>query len=188
MITLGLIFRTIPKPQKLREKGIHMSELTSEEMNITEHWLVAKPKRWVAGAMAGAVGGAAMLLFGMIAASLAGYDLTYALKIPAIPVFGGEATATDSGFGVVLVGVLLHTILCSFWGFVFSHFTYATQVGSLIGMGLTWGTFSWIFLNNLFFPSFRAYHVLQVPQSTAFVACLIYGVVLALTVKVLDRS
>jgi hypothetical protein len=45
-------------------------------------------------------------------------------------------------------------------------------------MGLTWGAFSWIFLNNLFSPSFLDIRALRIPNGAAFFVCLVYGVAL----------
>jgi hypothetical protein len=54
-------------------------------------------------------------------------------------------------------------------------------------MGLTWGAFSWIFLNNLFSPSFLSIRALNLPNSAAFFTWMVYGVALT-SVAFFDKA
>jgi hypothetical protein len=57
----------------------------------------------------------------------------------------------------------------------------------LLGMGLTWGAFSWIFLNNLFSPSFLDIRAIKIPNSAAFFVWMVYGVALT-SVAYFDKA
>jgi hypothetical protein len=43
-------------------------------------------------------------------------------------------------------------------------------------MGLVWGTFSWIFLWNLFMQSFRTIYVAQIPSASVFAIWMTFGI------------
>ena len=155
------------------------------EINLVETWLKKDVSRWIAGALAGAFAGGVMLLFSVLMFSFLGEDALLPLKLPAIPFLGAEATRV--GFGTnVIVGILVHEVLTIVLGVVFAHFTFTNHLYSLLGMGFTWGIFSWIFLNNLFFPAWREYFVMDVSKGGQFFACLVFGFSLS-SVKVFDR-
>lgn len=125
------------------------------ETNMVEKWLKVDPARWVAGAVAGVFAGLIMMGFAMLVAKMSGLDVTLPLKMPSLPILGSYATDYDSGIKSIVIGLIVHTGLCAVLGAIFAHFTYTNSVGSLFGMGLTWGLFSWIFICNLFAPSFK---------------------------------
>ena len=160
--------------------------LDSREYFLVETWLQKDPIRWISGALAGAFGGAMYLLFRIVVEGMTGPDLWAPLKFAGLPFLGQDAL--EYGFQVkqIFVGVLAHEGLCVFLGVVFAHFTRTNKVHYLLGMGFTWAAFSWVFINNLFTPSFRAVFIAKGPESTAFLACLVFGFSLA-SVAVFDR-
>jgi hypothetical protein len=56
----------------------------------------------------------------------------------------------------------------------------------LLSIGLVWGTFSWIFIGNLFLPAWKAYTAAQVAKGATFPVMLIFGLSLA-TVAFFDQ-
>lgn len=54
--------------------------------------------------------------------------------------------------------------------------TGTNHKGALFGVGVTWGIFSWIFLNNLFSKSWRDFYVLEIPALWAFAGWVIFGI------------
>ncbi len=161
-----------------------------KDTDIVAIWLKKDPKRWLAGALAGVFAGLMALIFASVLASLAGYEFWFAGKILAIPFLGGAATElglSGAGFKSFLIGVLAFETLAAFWGVIYAHFTGTNALGPLLGMGLTWGAFSWIFLNNLFSPSFFEIRALAIPNSAAFFVWMVYGVALT-SVAYFDRA
>jgi len=49
-----------------------------------------------------------------------------------------------------------------------------------------WGTLSWIFINNLFVPSFLNVREIELPNGPAFFVLLVFGLLLA-SLKIFDR-
>jgi hypothetical protein len=164
---------------RLIDMGTHTSN-TDQDINLVEIWLRRDPKRWLAGALAGVFSAFAACGFAMIISTLFGSDPWYPAKLLAIPFCG--ASAMNLGFGLsVLVGLGFWSVLGGFLGAVFAHFTGTNSLSALLGVGLSWGAFSWVFLHNLFFPSFREYMVQRVPNGVAFFTCMVFGVALTST-------
>jgi hypothetical protein len=161
-----------------------------KDSDIVAIWLKKDPKRWFAGALAGAFAGLMALIFASVLASLAGYEIWFAAKILALPFLGGAATElglSGAGFKAFLIGFIAFELLTAFWGMIYAHFTGTNSLGALLGMGLTWGAFSWIFLNNLFSPSFLDIRALKIPNSAAFFVWMVYGVALT-SVAYFDKA
>ena len=76
---------------------------------------------------------------------------------------------------LLLVGALVLTAIFGFFGFVYAHFTAVNHAGVLLGVGFSFGTWSWIFLNNLFSNSNRDWMTNQISHGAAFWLCMIYG-------------
>ncbi|NDD93156.1 hypothetical protein EBZ37_13890, partial [bacterium] len=66
-------------------------------------------------------------------------------------------------------------------------FTGTNSFAPLLGMGLTWGAFSWIFINNLFAPSFLDIRALNISNGAAFFVWMVYGISLT-SVAFFDRA
>lgn len=161
-----------------------------KDTDIVAIWLKKDPKRWFAGAMAGAFAGLMALIFASLLAKLAGKELWFAGKILALPFLGGKATEVGMSGASLLafaIGFVAFELLTAFWGAIYAHFTGTNALGPLLGMGLTWGAFSWIFLNNLFSPSFLDIRALQIPNSAAFFVWMVYGVALT-SVSYFDKA
>src|SRR5690242_9406514 len=120
------------------------------DMNLVEMWLRRDPSRWLAGLLAGLAAGAFAMGVAMLLSAVFGTEAWFPVKLAATPFLGAEATEIGQGFGAVLTGFLAHEILCAFFGFVFAHFVFTNSVPALLGMGLVWAAFSWVFLWNLF--------------------------------------
>lgn len=163
-----------------------MAKVEPEEMDLVAIWLRRDPVRWIAGILAGAFAGGLMLVFSMVLAAVLGAELWLPAKLPALPFLGADALEIGMNMKAILIGIVVHELLCSFWGLIFAHFTGTNHLPALLGVGFTWAAFSWIFMNNLFFPSFRDFYVAQIPQGAAFFACLVYGLGLV-SVAFFDR-
>lgn len=155
------------------------------ELNLVESWVKKDPARWIAGALAGLFAGLAMLAFAVILFALLGYDAWAPVKIAAVPFLGGEAMAYGNTQGLIF-GFVVHELFSMFIGFVFGHFVFTNSLPGLLGMGLTWGIFAWIFLNNLYFNSWREYFVVEMPRGAGFFSLLVFGISLT-SVAFFDR-
>lgn len=156
------------------------------EQNLTDIWLKKDPVRWIAGAMAGALAGLVALLVAMVMCMGSGMEIWFPLKVPAVAFFGGIATEHGMNLKFIGFGFVVHQALCMFLGAVYAHFTGTNHKTALLGVGLTWGAFSWIFLNNLFFPSFREVFILDISPGASFFLCMVFGVALS-SVGFFDR-
>ena len=150
--------------------------LSPEEFNLVAIWLRTDPARWIAGAFAGIFSAGVMWVATLLYEASSGGDVWFLLKAFAVPALGGGAMASGFHLHAILVGCVVLGLLAIILGVVYSHMTGTNRFIPLFGMGLTWGVFSWIFLNNLFSSSWREVYVLQIPKSHALFAWLIFGV------------
>jgi hypothetical protein len=144
------------------------------EEDIVALWLRKDPVRWVAGIAAGIVAGVFSLVFAMILSKMNGLDLFYAARIPALPVLGSTAMEYTNSMGI-LVGVAVHLLICSVLGFVYAHFTGTNAMTRLLGAGLVWGLFSWIFITNLFAMSFTDVAAVGYSRGAGLFVNLVFG-------------
>ena len=122
------------------------------EMNLVSTWLVFDLPRTIAGALAGIFAGLVAWTFAGFLAKSAGYEFWYPFKIPAL-VFYGRDALTYGTTSAILVGTLFHSFICAVLGMVYSHFVKSNRMDALLGAGIMGGTFSWVFINNLFVRS-----------------------------------
>jgi hypothetical protein len=155
------------------------------ETNLLEIWLRRDPIRWVAGALGGLFAGALAMAVAILIAFSLDWDPLFPIKLLGTPLLGASATEIQTTQGAV-AGALLIEAICIFWGIVFAHFTGTNSVRALLGMGLAWGAFSWIFIWNLFLQSFKPIFAARIPAGPAFPVCMTYGLALA-SVAVFDR-
>ena len=156
------------------------------DFNIVEIWLRRDPARWMAGAFGGLFAAFMMWAFTAILMKSAGHEGWFLLKAFAVPVIGGKAMATGFHLHAILTGGAIFALLSVVLGMVYAHFTGTNKVGPLLAMGVVWGAFSWVFLNNLFSASFRELFVLQIPKGPALFAWMVFGLSLA-SVSFFDR-
>ncbi len=155
------------------------------EMDLVATWLVFDLPRTIAGAIAGIFAGAVAWVFAGLLAVAGGYEFWFPFKIPAVVLMGREAMTlglTPS----VFVGLALHSVICATLGMVYSHFVKSNRWAPLLAAGFMWGTFSWIFINNLFIRSFQAIRELNLSNGAAFWVLLVLGFSLA-SIKIFDR-
>jgi hypothetical protein len=86
----------------------------------------------------------------------------------------------------LIAGFFSFEALAAFFGFVFSHFVFTNRLSMLVGMGFAWAGFSWVFIVNLFSPSFRDIFVSDFSRGGAFGVCCAYGLALT-SVAFFDR-
>jgi hypothetical protein len=156
------------------------------DINIVALWLKKDPTRWVAGALAGVLATAVMLAFAMVLCVAFGVDVWYPIKVGGIPVLGGAATEIGSANGLI-VGVITHFALGMFSGIVYAHFTATNTFSALLGMGFVWGTFTWIFITNLYSRAFPDMIAAAVPVGPAFFVNVVFGLALS-SVAFFDRA
>lgn len=158
-----------------------------EDINIVEIWLRRDRARWCAGALAGSFASVVALVFSGILAVMTGREFWFPVKLGAIPFMGNSAMALGlSNITGLLLGFVFFQVLCSFLGTLYAHFTGTNSLPALTGVGVTWGAFSWIFLNNLYGPSFREFYVAGAPKGLAFLSCMVFGLSLT-SVAFFDR-
>jgi hypothetical protein len=156
-----------------------------EEYKLVETWLRRDPVRWLAGILGGLIAGAVAILVGMIFSNSAGLEAWFPVKLVGTIFLGPAATDAQSASGLT-AGLILWEAICAFLGFVYAHFTGRTNSQlALMSMGLVWGIFTWIFIWNLFFPSFQDIFATRTPSGPALAVCLAFGVSLAI-VGILD--
>jgi hypothetical protein len=157
------------------------------DMNLVERWLRFDAKRWIAGILAGVFAGAVALAIAGLIASATGFEFWFPAKVMATIVQGSHATEYGSGFGAILSGIILFEAICVFFGIIYAHFTATNSLPALLGIGLVWGAFSWIFIWNLFLQSFYTIFVMSLSAAAAFPVCIAYGLSLT-SVAFFDRA
>ncbi len=145
------------------------------EFNLVEMWNTFRAERIRAGFFAGIFASVMMLIFGMIYCAATGRDILAPMKIAALPFMGGAAMTYGMGPGLAL-GTVVFFILMIFLAIVYAHFTGVNDRKGLLGMGVTWGAFGWVFITNLMAPSFRGYLTADIPRGVMFFAWMVYGV------------
>lgn len=168
-------------------KNITPSTVPQEEgeMDLIATWLVFDLPRTIAGAMAGVFAGLVAWIFAGILATAAGMEFWYPFKIPAAPILHGDAM-TYGFTSAVILGTVVMCAICAVLGMVYAHFVKSNRMDALLGAGFMWGTFSWIFINNLFVNSFQNIRELDLPKGAAFFVLLLFGFSLA-SLKFFDR-
>ena len=159
---------------------------TDGDFNLVEIWIRRDPVRWMAGAFAGLFAALVMWLTTALMARTCGNEGWFLLKAFAIPLLGGKAMAFGFHPQAIFTGAVLFGLLAAFLGVIFAHFTGTNRAKPLLAMGVVWGCFSWIFLNNLFSSSFREVFALQVPKGYALGAWMAFGIAMA-SVSFFDR-
>ncbi|MBS1962249.1 MAG: hypothetical protein JST04_08540 [Bdellovibrionales bacterium] len=155
------------------------------EMDLVATWLVFDLPRTIAGAMAGIFAGLVAWTFAGFLAKAGGYEFWFPFKVPAAVVLGRDAL-TYGMTHAVFVGTFIHCFICAVLGMVYSHFVKSNRLDALLGAGFMWGTFSWVFINNLFVRSFLHVREMELPNGPAFFILLVFGFSLA-SLKVFDR-
>lgn len=148
------------------------------EYNLVEIWLRRDPIRWLSGVLGGLVAGVFAMLAGMWVATSHGMEASFPLKLLGTTVLGASATELQQVQGA-FVGLIVLEFICVFWGVIFAHFTGTNSIKALLAMGLVWAAFSWIFIWNLFLPSFKPIFAAQIPAGAAIPSCVAYGLGLA---------
>ena len=147
-----------------------------QDIDLIAMWVRFDPKRWFAGALAGFTAGLILAAVAMAIAAAGGLEIWYPLKLAALPLLGGGATAVGSATPGLLVGFIAHELISVLLGMVYAHFTVKNYMPALLGAGVTWGLFSWIFLSNLFFQSFPDVYAADFPRGPALLCNLIFGI------------
>ena len=164
-----------------------VDDIESEEgeMNLVALWLTFDLPRTIAGIMAGVFAGIVAWVFGGLIAMQAGMEFWVPFKLAATPMMGAEAM--NYGFSAaVIVGLIVHCAICAVLGGVYGHFTKTNKILPLLGAGFMWGTFSWIFIQNLFVRSFLDVRTYAIPSGVAFFVLLVFGLSLV-SIKFFDR-
>ncbi len=157
------------------------------DREIVSIWLRKDRARWIAGALAGAFAGILALVFAMVLSRILGQELWFPVKLAALPFLGNGATALGMHLGAIGMGLVAHEIVCMVLGVAYAHFTgREASLPQLLGIGLTWGVFSWIFIQNLFVQSFTAIRAASIPSGAAFPVLVVFGISLT-SVTFFDR-
>ena len=161
-----------------------------KDLDLVAPWLKFDSTRWLAGALAGMFAGLVALVFGGVLAKVGGMEMLFPVKVMALPILGSSATEvglSGGGATAVIVGLVTFELLCAFLGAVFAHFVFSNAAGPLLGMGFTWGAFSWIFINNLFSQSFLDVRAANLSRGAGFGFWMVFGLSLT-SVAFFDRA
>jgi hypothetical protein len=159
------------------------------DYNIVALWTSVDVTRWIAGMIAGVIAACFATLVAGVLATSGGFEFLFPVKLLGTALLGREATAYGSASGL-LAGVAVLGFITVFWGFVFGHFVRTNHFFSLLGMGVTWGLFSWVFVWNLFLHSVKSISASNISSGPAFAVCVAYGLgmmSIALVDKVIRR-
>lgn len=156
------------------------------DIDLIAMWLKFDLPRLIAGAMAGAFAGVVMAVFAGILATMGGHEFLYPVKIAAAPILGNTAMNYGMNLLPILLGFAVHETICIVLGMVYGHFTKTNQLLPLMGAGFMWGTFSWVFIQNLFVRSFQDVMAAEIPSGIAFFVLLVFGFSLV-SIRVFDR-
>lgn len=150
-----------------------------QDVDLVANWLKKDPPRWIAGAFSGIFAGLLSLFVAMLLCSASGYEFWFAAKFAALPILGPKATEVGFQLAPIVLGAVTYVFLCMVLGVVYAHFTVTTALSSLLGYGLVWGAFTWIFIFNLFIQSFTAVYHHRASSALAFPVCMVFGLALA---------
>jgi hypothetical protein len=158
---------------------------TEVDYNIVTLWTTIDVTRWIAGCIAGVIAACIAAVVAGAFASSGGFEFLFPVKLLGTALLGREATAYGSTSGLI-AGVLVFGFITVFWGFVFGHFVRTNKFLSLLGMGVTWGLFSWVFVWNLFLHSVKAISASNMSSGPALAICLSYGLGM-MSIAVVDK-
>jgi hypothetical protein len=159
----------------------HLSqEQYDDDRDIVAMWLKWDPKRLLAGALSGLFAGVIAAAFAVGFAKILGADPMFPIKFAALPILGEQALRYDNSQALI-VGFLTHEVLSMVLGIVYAHFTSINALPALLGAGLMWGSFSWIFISCLFVQAFRDIAALNLPKQVFFPINMVFGLALAST-------
>ncbi len=166
----------------------HSSTHAHEEgdINLVALWLRFDLPRLMAGAMAGAFAGVIMAVVAGLCARMGGFEFLYPVKVAALPILGNTATNYGMNIPAIALGFIVHEVICIVLGVVYAHFTQTNKLLPLLGAGFMWGTFSWVFIQNLFVRSFLEVRTEDLPSGVAFFVLLVFGFSLA-SIRIFDR-
>jgi hypothetical protein len=156
------------------------------DVNVVALWTSVDLTRWISGCIAGVIAAALAMIVGGIIATTHGFEFIFPIKLLGTAILGNVATGYGSTAGL-MAGLGVLAIMTVGWGFVFGHFVRTNSFIGLLGMGFTWGAFSWIFEWNLFLHSFKDIGACNVPSSAAFACCMAYGFGM-MTIALVDKA
>jgi hypothetical protein len=147
---------------------------TETDYNIVTLWTTIDVTRWIAGCIAGVIAACIAAVVAGVFATSGGFEFLFPVKLMGTALLGRGATEYGSTSGLV-AGVAVFGFITVFWGFVFGHFVRTNKFVYLLGMGVTWGLFSWVFVWNLFLHSVKAISASNMSSGPALAICLAYG-------------
>jgi hypothetical protein len=162
-------------------------DAVEKDDNLVEFWLKRDPKRWLAGAAAGMFSGIVTLAFAAVLSAALGRDPWLPIKLIASIPAGPEATELGFNVPMLFIGFITFEILMVVLGVAFAHFVFTNALSALLGMGVVWGTFAWVFLWNLYLPSFMTIRAARIPSGPVLFICLVMGISLT-AVAFFDRA
>lgn len=144
------------------------------DYNVVADWVSFDGARLAAGIVSGAIAGAFAMVVAGICATSHGLQFSYPLKVFGTIFLGYGATDYNSSAGI-FAGAVIVGFITMFWGAIYGHFVRTNKFAGLMGMGFTWGCFSWVFLWNLTLHSFKTIGWTRVGPGVALLTCMAYG-------------
>lgn len=161
-------------------------EFEAGDIDLVALWTTFDLPRVIAGFVAGIFAGTVAWAFAGLIAQAGGSEFWFPWKLAASPILGSEATNFGFNLVPILVGFVVHSLLSGVLGAVYGHFVKTNRIDALLGAGFMWGTFSWIFIQNLFTASFLEVRTAAIPSGIAFFVLLVFGFSLS-SIRIFDR-
>ena len=143
------------------------------------------------GAIAGLIGGAAMMIVGALLASSVGNDIWLeALQIATM--IYGPAALTDLGIGPIIVGTLLHLLISALFGAIFGIVSrrwlrLPSDYGMPVLIGMSYGIMIWLVAYFVVLPLVNP-AMLTTYAPSFIIQNLVYGIVTGLVYTQLRPS
>jgi hypothetical protein len=151
-----------------------IQEEDGNDANLVALWLTVDKTRWAAGLVSGLIAGVFAMAVAGIVASAHGMEFLFPVKLFGTILLGSGATEYGNSAGV-LAGAVIVAFITMLWGFVYGHFVRSSGPATWIGMGFTWGAFSWVFMWNLTLHSFKTISAAEIGPGVALLTCMAYG-------------
>ncbi len=133
------------------------------------------------GAVAGMIGGVAIMIVMMIAAASRWHSIWVGLKIPVYPFFPDRALLPTPDAPLVVLGLILHLAIGSLWGVLFGIVSFGLPRKATIGAGLLLGAVTWLVMSYVVLPLSGAGLITRAtPVPIAIIEHVIFGLAVGL--------
>lgn len=105
---------------------------------------------WLAGALAGLIGGIVMAMFAMTVTAIMGQGVWMPLRLIAASILGVDALV--GGVGVLMAGLIMHMMASVIFGLIFAAIVGAAGPAMAFGAGIVYGIVIWAGMTYIGLP------------------------------------